>query len=114
VIGYGADEPSRRCVMLVIAGAVSIDPADREAAVEAAKEMMRETRKEDGCISYIFSEDLEEPGGFRIFEEWESQEALDRHFEAPHMARFQAEVGKLGVRGMKVQRYEIAKVGPLG
>ena len=100
--------------MLVIAGSIAIDPAKHDEAVRAATEMMAETHKEAGCISYTFSGDLTDPGGFRIFEEWESQEALDAHFKAPHMAAFQAAIGKLGVREMKVQRYEIASVAPLG
>ena len=100
--------------MLVIAGHVKIDPASRDGAVAASIEMMRETRAEPGCISYTFSEDLEEPGTFRIFEEWVSQEALDAHFSSPHMATFQGVVGSLGVREMEVQRYEISSVGPLG
>ena len=100
--------------MLVIAGTISIDPTNRDAAIAAATEMMTETHKEAGCISYTFSASLTDPGEFRIFEEWKSQAALDEHFKAPHMAAFQAKIGKLGVRGMKVQRYEIASVGPLG
>ena len=100
--------------MLVIAGTISIDPEKREPAVAAAVEMMRETLEEPGCISYVFSADLTQPGGFRIFEEWESQEALDLHFKTPHMAKFQGVIGGLGLRDMKVQRYEIASVGPLG
>ena len=100
--------------MLVIAGTVSIDPANHEEAIAAATEMMAETHKEPGCISYTFSAALDDPGGFHIFEEWESQEALDLHFKAPHMAAFQGKFGKLGVREMKVQRYEVASVGPLG
>jgi quinol monooxygenase YgiN len=99
--------------MIVIAGHVALDPAQHEKAVAAAREMMRETRRERGCISYTFSADLEEPGRFRIFEEWESDEALRAHFTAPHMASFQKAVGGLGVREMKVQRYEVSKVGPL-
>jgi len=99
--------------MIVIAGHVALDPGKREAAVTAAREMMAETRKEKGCISYTFSADLDEPGRFRIFEEWESDEALRAHFASPHMARFQKAVGGLGVREMAVQRYEVAKVGPL-
>ena len=99
--------------MLVIAGTISIDPEKREAAVTAAVEMMEATRREPGCISYTFSGDLSDPGGFRIFEEWESQEALDVHFAAPHMAKFQSAMGGFGVRDMKVQRYEIASVGPI-
>ena len=100
--------------MIVIAGTISIDPEKRAVATPAAITMMAETRREAGCISYTFSGDLQQPGDFRIFEEWESQEALDAHFKTPHMAAFQAAMGGFGVRGMKVQKYEIAKVGPLG
>jgi len=99
--------------MIVIAGHVLIDPKQREKAEAAAREMMRETREEKGCISYAFSSDLEEAGRFLIFEEWESDEALRAHFASAHMARFQQAVGGLGVREMKVQRYEVASVGPL-
>lgn len=100
--------------MLVIAGTISLDPSRRDAAIAAALEMMEETRKEEGCLSYTFSADLADPGGFRIFEEWESQAALDAHFASPHMARFQAAIGGLGIREMDVKRYEVGKVGPLG
>ena len=99
--------------MIVIAGHVALDPKQREKAEAAAREMMGETRKEDGCISYTFSADLEEAGRFRIFEEWQTDEALRAHFASPHMARFQQAVGGLGVREMKVQRYEVSKVGPI-
>lgn len=99
--------------MIVIAGHVVLDPKQREKAEAAAREMMSETRKEDGCISYTFSADLEEAGRFRIFEEWQTDEALRAHFASQHMARFQQAVGGLGVREMKVQRYEVSKVGPI-
>ncbi len=100
--------------MIVIAGHVSIDPAKVDVALPAARTMMEETHKEAGCLAYVFSQDLEEPGRFRIFEEWESQEALDAHFKAPHMATFQQAMGGFGVREMNVTKYEIASKGPLG
>jgi quinol monooxygenase YgiN len=99
--------------MLVIAGHIRIDPARRDDAIRAAVEVQEATRAETGCLSYTFSADLADPGVFRIFEEWESPDALKSHFHAPHMARFQAAVAGLGVKEMKVQRYEIASVGPL-
>lgn len=99
--------------MLVIAGTITLDPAQRDAAMRAATEMMAATRKEPGCESYTFSADLEDPGRFHLFEQWESATALEAHFAAPHMAAFQAAVAGLGVREMNVQRYEIASVGPV-
>ena len=49
-----------------------------------------------------------------VFEEWESQAALDAHFETPHMVKFQQAMGGFGIRGMNVKRYEVASVAPLG
>jgi len=105
--------PTEELTMLVIAGRIRLDPAKRDEAIAAARTMMEETHKETGCISYTFSADLADPGVFLIFEEWESQDALDLHFKAPHMATFQATVGGLGVKEMKVKRYEVASVGPV-
>lgn len=99
--------------MLVIAGRIELDPRNRERAIAAAREMMTETLKEPGCRSYVFSAEFDDPGAFRIFEEWESEDALKLHFQAPHMAKFQAAMGTLGIKGMKVQRYEVSKVGPV-
>ena len=54
--------------MLVVAGTISIDPANQDAAIAAAKEVAEETHKESGNISYAFSSDLSEAGVFHIFE----------------------------------------------
>jgi quinol monooxygenase YgiN len=99
--------------MLVIAGQIRIDPARRSAAEAAALEMMQATRREPGCRAYTFSADLSDPGLIHLFEEWESKEALEAHFRAPHMAAFQRAVAGFGVQEMKVQRYEVSAVGPV-
>jgi quinol monooxygenase YgiN len=64
-------------------------------------------------VAYVFSEDLDEAGVYRIFEEWKSQADLDAHVKSPHMGAFQKVVPTLGIRGMKLQRYEVSSVGPL-
>ena len=100
--------------MLVIAGHIRIDPAKREAAVAAADAVMEATRREQGCLAYTFSADLHDEGLIHLFEEWDSQDALDAHFKAPHMAAFQAAIPGLGVKEMKIRRYEVSAAGPLG
>jgi quinol monooxygenase YgiN len=101
-------------MVVVIAGTITLDPAQREPAIDAVRQLMEDTRREPGCIAYTFSGDFEDPGVFHLFEEWESQEALERHFKAPHMAKFQARIPKLGFRGMQVLRYEVGSKGPMG
>ena len=97
--------------MLVIAGTIRIDPGKRDEAAKAALAIMKETLEEAGNLAYAFSFDVEDEGLLHIFEKWESQEALDFHFGSPHMAEFQATAGSLGVKEMKLEKYEIASVG---
>ncbi len=99
--------------MLVIAGHIEIDPANREAAIAAAREMAEATRREAGCVAYVFSADLDDPGVFRLFEEWESQAALDEHFKTAHMAEFQKQIGSLGVKEMNIKKYVVSSGGSL-
>ncbi len=99
--------------MLVVAGKIRLDPAQREKAVAASLDVMSDTREEPGCISYTFSADLADPAVFHIFEEWESQDALDAHFKTAHMATFQAAMGGFGIQEMTVQKYSGASAGPL-
>ncbi len=81
--------------MILIAGTFRIQPEDRDMALAAMTEMMAETVKEDGCVSYDFSSNFAEPTVFHLFEEWESEQHLAAHFVAPHMAVFQGEIQKL-------------------
>jgi len=99
--------------MLVIAGHIRLEPANRDAALAATIEVMAETHKEEGCISYTISADLVDEGLFHLFEEWQDQAALDRHFKTPHMAKFQGAMGGFGVKELKVQRYEVSEVTKL-
>ncbi len=99
--------------MLIIAGKFLIDPTKRDAAIAAASEMMAETHKEAGCHAYTFSADFSDMARIHLFERWESQSALEAHFTTPHMARFQAALGKFGVHGFEVQKYTISAVGPV-
>ena len=95
--------------MIVVSGIVEIGAASVEAAVSAAAEMARATREEVGCISYAFYQDVESSGRFRVFEEWESEEALQAHFKAPHMATFQQALSRLEILGRDIKLYVVGE-----
>jgi quinol monooxygenase YgiN len=99
--------------MLVIAGTIDIDKSNWEEAVRLVTEMMHATRNETGCEAYTFSADLEDPGRFHLFERWASEDALEAHFKAPHMAAFQMDAARLGVRATEIVRYAVSSAGPV-
>lgn len=76
--------------MLIIEGWLSFESGEVERLAEAARTMVAETHKEEGCIEYAFSQDLSDPCKIRIIERWVDDAALAAHFQTPHMADFQA------------------------
>ena len=99
--------------MIVIAGQIEVDASDHDRAAAAASAMIEASRQEPGCGAYTITQELGRPGCFRIFEEWESQAALDMHFAAPHLAEFERRITALEVRSLGAQRYEITSAKPL-
>lgn len=99
--------------MIIVSGEIELEKAVADSLIAAARTMMAETRKEDGCISYAFYQSLEYPAVFRVFEEWESLAHLEAHFEAPHMADWRAALKDIGIRRRDIKRYEIASAGAL-
>ena len=93
--------------MIVIAGSVAVRAERRDDAVRAARQMAEATRAETGCVAYRFYADLEDPNVFFIFEEWETADALARHFQTEHMATFQKQLPGLLAGAPGIKRYTV-------
>ena len=56
--------------------------------------MLTPTRAEAGCRWYELYES-DSPGRFYLYENWESQSALDRHIATPHFRHLEQAAGEL-------------------
>jgi len=63
--------------------------------LELSKEMVEKTVKEEGCIKYELFQDTKDPGVMIIIEEWESEEALNRHIASEHFRRIIPQLNEL-------------------
>lgn len=99
--------------MIIVSGTASIQPPKRQQAIELFQYLMHETRKEDGNISYGFYIDIENENLFRVFEEWQSQDAIDAHFGTEHMAKLNRELPQMVAAAPELTRYEVAASAPL-
>lgn len=90
---------------ILVTGTLDIDPANRDAAIEAIGTLMTATRAEEGCEQYVFSADLDDPGRFHISERWASQAAMDAHMGSAHMADFMGAAGGLGIKGSSLTKW---------
>jgi len=97
--------------MILLTGWVDVDPARRDAALEAGKPHMEATRAWPGCLDYVWSADPLDPARIYVYERWESAEALERHFQGPHYAAMRDTIAAHGIRNVEVRKYEPARQG---
>ena len=64
---------------------ITARPDKIEELTSILRSLVRETRKESGCISYQLLQNKAEPGDFTFVEEWESDSAIDTHFIMAHV-----------------------------
>lgn len=83
--------------MIIVSGKVKTQPGAVDKLRDAAAEVVNATRAEEGCIDYSFGVDALEPDVIIVLEYWESWDALQNHFTAPHMAKWMKTIGEAGV-----------------
>lgn len=94
--------------MIVVIGRVVTDAAKRAELIEVAQGVAAASREEAGCAGYRFYEDTERPDHFVFVEEWESEEALQRHFRTPHIAAFMKAIPATIVAAPDVTFHQVA------
>ncbi len=99
--------------MLIIAGTLTVEADRRRDMLDSVAPMVEASRAEPGCREYVFSPDPHDPSLVRLFELWESEDALAAHFASEHMASWQARAADLPITGRDIAKYTIAEVGPV-
>ena len=74
--------------MVIIEGSLSFAEEHRDDVLGGLAEVTRLSRRDAGCVSYWWAEDLADRNTFRFFECWESADALEAHLAMPHEATF--------------------------
>jgi quinol monooxygenase YgiN len=63
--------------MIIVAGALRVDPAQRTAYLAGCSEVIARARRAEGCLDFHLSPDPIEPDRINVFELWESVEAVE-------------------------------------
>jgi quinol monooxygenase YgiN len=99
--------------MLIVAGTIDVAPGQRDEFLRGRSEAVLATRSEPGCIEYAFSADLVDPGRVRIFEKWETKDALRAHLQAMS-SQPPSPAPSVDILGRDLLQYEVSSSGPLG
>ncbi len=94
--------------MIVIAGTLTLGIAVDDSVLDACRTMMTATHAEKGCVDYVFSADPLNDHTLRVFEQWESLEDLEAHFQAPHMPPFREAMAQWNITGKSIHRFTVS------
>jgi quinol monooxygenase YgiN len=84
----------RRDLLTVIAY-MTAAPGKADELRTALEALIEPTGREAGYVNYDLHEDVENPGTFFFYENWESAADLDAHLAAPHLVHFAEIMGDL-------------------
>lgn len=96
--------------MLAIKATIPIDPEERERAIELISEMGKKSRAEDGVIDYRVAIDIDDPNLFRALEQYEDEEAFNRHLQADHTQNAMEELPEFLGGELEMRRLDVDSV----
>lgn len=91
--------------MLIIAGTLRVDAADRAAYLDLVARATVMARQTPGCLDFAQSPDPLEPDRINVFERWESDAALQAFRDMPA-----EEESVPPLRAAEVRRYHISSI----
>lgn len=77
----------------ILLARIEVSSETRGVLVAAAEECVLESRKEQGCLSYEFHENVMQPGRFVLLAHWETLADIERHRQSPHVVAFMNVLG---------------------
>lgn len=93
--------------MKVINASFFIKGNQRENFLSDTKELISETRKEEGCLAYNLYESLEERNTFIMVENWKDQFAIDIHNQNPLLQNFFSKVADYSIKAPELRIFEL-------
>jgi quinol monooxygenase YgiN len=97
--------------VLVVIAHIAGKPERRSDLAAAFAKAAAASRGDAGCLSYAFTQDVEDPDHFISVETWADKASLDAHFTQPHIGALFTEVGDAFASPPDILTYETP--GPL-
>jgi quinol monooxygenase YgiN len=92
--------------MIIVAGALFVDPHGREEYLRGCEEVVAKAREAPGCLDYALSPDLVDAARINVYERWTGNEQLSRFRGSGPAGEQLAALKKIGV-----SEYEVAPEG---
>ncbi|WP_326552061.1 putative quinol monooxygenase [Micromonospora sp. NBC_01813] len=99
--------------MIIIAGTLRIEPADRDSYLATCQPVVTAARSAPGCLDFSLGADLVEPDRINVHERWESEaDLLTFRDQGPADGSGPSGEQLAQIRDAQVWRFEVSSVGP--
>lgn len=93
--------------MIIVTAKITAKPGERNNIIPKAKDLIKSTRSESGCISYNLYTSTENENELIIIEQWKNQDILDSHMQTEHFKAFGAAVEDILARELDINIYSV-------
>lgn len=73
--------------MIVIRVNTNVKPDKRSEFLAAVRAETPDSQAFEGCVAYVWSENLQKPNEFALYEEWETLDNLNAYKNSAHFAQ---------------------------
>jgi quinol monooxygenase YgiN len=84
---------------------IQAKPGCEERVRQELLKLLTPTRSEIGCINYDMHQAIDDPATFLFYENWTSEEDLERHLAVPHLKAWFALAPTLLARPVEISRW---------
>lgn len=81
----------------VITFTVKVKPGTEQSMIDQINKTVPQTHKEEGCISFEFSQNLADSTHFVLYEHWKNGPSLEFHFDQTYTKEFGGLLGQIAV-----------------
>ncbi|CAN5612643.1 putative quinol monooxygenase [soil metagenome] len=94
--------------LLTVMASMRALPGQEEVLRQALEALVEPTRGDRGMVSYNLHRGVHDPGLFCFYENWTSEEALEEHLAAPHLANLVSDLD--GVIDGEIVIHRVARI----
>jgi len=92
---------------IIICAVISVEAKKREDLLSALQPHLPAVHTQDGCIRYDWAADSKVPTQVNVYEEWESEAALEAHFAGKNFAAIGKALQTIGTLGASAKKFRV-------
>ena len=92
---------------IIIYAVINVEAEKREGLLNRLQSYLPAVHAQEGCIRYDWAADSATTTQVNVYEEWESEAALEAHFAGKNFAAIGKALGEIGTLGASAKKFRV-------